>query len=245
MHYRILASLLPIGLIVATASAQPAPQGTFGANPAATFVPGGANHGIDNTQLMNGGYGGVSLSLGAINRCDGPLANNNNGTYYASPGRYAPGTLGCSDQNWATWNFDFFIGGANAGRYQYKLWYDIDPSTGVDMGETYFLPGSIPALGGGYQDSWNLGMPFISAPQSFNPTYMLAINPPPTGSFNYNATGVYTFELDQYAGNNANVVLGAVRMNVVVTPEPATLVLLGTGLLGLGGVVRRRRRSSI
>ena len=42
-----------------------------------------------------------------------------------------------------------------------------------------------------------------------------------------------------YSQIDDNVILGA----GTVTPEPATLVLLGTGLLGLGGVVRRRRKS--
>ena len=45
----------------------------------------------------------------------------------------------------------------------------------------------------------------------------------------------------QFVANGAGVLLGA---NPTVTPEPATVALLGTGLLGLGGMGLRRRRAS-
>ena len=241
MHYRLLASLLPIGLIVATASAQPAPVGSPGAGPTGATYGG---TGIPNDHLMNGGANGVMLSLGAIARCVGDLPWDGAGTFFASPGQYNP-ALGCNtpgSSNYATWNFNFYVGGPTAGDYTYKLLMDIDPGTSVDMGQVAFLPGALPALGGVYQDSWNLGM--LAPTGGCNPPlFEVCYAPPPTGSFDYNAPGVYSFDLaqiDEYGHTVADV-----AMNVNVTPEPATLVLLGTGLLGIAGVVRRRRRSSI
>ena len=233
MHYRILASLLPIGLIVATASAQPAPVGTPGPNSAATF--GGT--GIPNDHLMNYiGDDGTVLSIGAQARCAGDLAWDGHGTYYAAPGRYVPGTLGCSDQNWAKWNFDFYIN-APANGSTYRLFYDINPSatpTFVDLGNVFFPLGG----GGVYQDSWNLSMGFLSVSSPF-------VTPAAMGSFDYNAAGVYSFGLVQFDPDGNIVEASEVSMNVNVTPEPATMVLLGTGLLGIFGVISRRRRSSI
>ena len=244
MHYRLLASLLPIGLIVATASAQ-TPIGTPLANGAATF----AGTGIPNDHLMNYFANGTVLSIGAQARCSGDLPWDGAGTYYASAGRYVPGTLGCSDQNWATWSFNFYINDAG-NLNNYGLFYELTP--GGPFGEV-FIPGTA-LVGGPYsnasghpadgiaENSWNLSMGFLSGiPVTAGVT-------PPAGLFNYNAPGEYQFGLLLVGANgnplyDQNHALEGASMIVDVTPEPATLVLLGTGLLGIGGVIRRRRKT--
>lgn len=44
--------------------------------------------------------------------------------------------------------------------------------------------------------------------------------------------------------HNANFPGGEIRANVVVTPEPASMVMLGFGLVAVGAGVRRKRRIS-
>ncbi|NOY44352.1 MAG: VPLPA-CTERM sorting domain-containing protein [Deltaproteobacteria bacterium] len=54
-------------------------------------------------------------------------------------------------------------------------------------------------------------------------------------------TATFTFSIDVPDGVNAFVLRQ--RPSVTVVPEPASMLLLGTGLAGLAGVLRKRRKS--
>ena len=83
-----------------------------------------------------------------------------------------------------------------------------------------------------------------------NMSFLLSTAGPTNKVFNW--TGVYSVDFvgsggvnHGYSGGGTHIVFDNMVMNnAQVTPEPATLVLLATGLAGIGGIVRRRRQKN-
>ena len=224
MRLGILAVALPVALIAAPLQAQFTPTSTVAPLPGATF--GGS--GIPNTSVAQKTYDGVTLGLTATARYSNPTVTDNGaGTYYATPGNDGGGL--------AKWNFDFYLGGANASNYTYRLFYDFDPAAGTLIPDHGMFNLAFAAS----QDSWNPGFAFL------NSTIPGIVDDPTYASFDPTVSGDYTFAIGQYdqSGNEVNLVAIDVQSGVVATPEPASMMLMGTGLLGLGGFVRRRRKA--
>jgi len=159
--------------------------------------------------------------------CGPNLGNNGAGTYFANPGSDGHGH--------ALWNFDYYINVATGSLsdYSFKLLYDFNPGVGTDesqLGVWNFIPS-----GQTMQDSQNLGFGFLST------TIYEPIIIPPSGTFDPNANGEYSFAL--IASSLAGVELdrSAINVDVGQVPEPATLALFGLGLFGFAAV---RRKSS-
>ncbi len=205
---------------------------TFGPLAEATF--GGS--GIPNHAVAITTYSNVTLGLTAHQRYfNPPVGNNGAGDFYAVKGADTYSTP--PQPSYARWNFAFYALNMSGSHMYLDLLYDFDPGAGTDQSAHGRLSVLLPTVSKAeyaWQDSWNLGMAFLSMPTS-GPGFLLI---PPSGSFNPNIPGEYTFALVLRDKNNAEVARTAIRVNVL-PDSGATAILLALSVAGLAGLRRR------
>ncbi|MFZ6649392.1 PEP-CTERM sorting domain-containing protein [Undibacterium sp. TJN25] len=225
-----LRTLTAIALAASTLTAFAAPitptYTTFANLPAATYGGSGIPTDPSAITVVEARTGTLTLGLAATQRGVGPnLGNNSAGTYLANPG--------VSSGNASTWNFDYYVN-VSAGSlsdFTYKLFYDFNP--GVDTDASLLGAWNLTGSGTTLQDSQNLGFSFLT-------TGFPGVITPPAGTFNPNANGEYSFALVAYNLAGREVGRSAINVDVGTIPEPASLSLIGLGLLGLAS----RRKSA-
>lgn len=235
------ATIAAVGLAL-TFSANAAPISptftTFGLLAGVTF--GGS--GIPNSpaaifNLTDPLTGQTTLTMGLIAtpRFSGVVTNDGAGTYSSVTG-VSPNPPSSLADPYAVWNFSSYIGGTAASSLFFRLFYDFDPTVGNDEsthGTTSFAGPAAALFPNG--SSSNLGFNSLATSGSAFGFATVA----PSGTFNPNAAGQYTFALRAYSDANFTNLVGSTAIAVNVVPEPGTFALAGLALLGLAAARRR------
>lgn len=234
-----------VGLVLAF-SANAAPISptftTFGLLAGVTF--GGS--GIPNSpaaifNLTDPLTGQTTLTMGLIAtpRFTGVVTNDGAGTYSSVTG-ISPNPPSSLADPYAMWNFSSYVGGSAASGLFFRLFYDFDPAVGTneaDHGTVSFAGTTLVLSPNGSSSNLGFNSLATSGVATFGPHSFTTVTP--TGTFDPNAAGQYTFALRAYRDANFTDLVGSTAIAVNVVPEPGTFALAGLALLGLATARRR------
>lgn len=207
--------------------------------PGVYYGTGNANSNIDVLTAQNSDGSTLQLGLWASTRGPGsPIAPTTTNDYYYLP----------SAGPRASWNFDFSVntGSDPLSAYSYSIIVSDDTTGGVAFFNPTSLPdnaqvnsaGTVVCTGcatnlsnSGFQNSENLDFSFIASQ---------------LGGFNASAADLYTITLSAVptSGNASDPSVTIDMRPVTPTPEPLSVLLLGTGFLPLGYFGMRKRRAA-
>ena len=191
---------------------------------------------LNGWTVNNSGNGGVAASNSTSGPFSGlPTVGAASGSWYAATGQGGPGVHTLSQDftvggGVTTISFDMFVNDWDGGPFC-GAGLSITSGT-VECGRVDVLTAGSGAFDTGAGVVANL---YLGA----DPNHATA-NPYINYTFNLNlAAGSYTLRFGE-ADNQSNFAVGVDNVSVVNTPEPGSLALLGSGLIGIAGGVRRK-----